>query len=121
MNRDDEVSVVKSPVRRQNGSLTVIRGPCSRGRCVLRVEGSLRAPLDGELRHDVRDLLRRGERIIMLDLSRVSKIDAAGVSELVRAYNMATEAHGVLQIVHATARVRRVLERVRLFEVLSAG
>lgn len=121
MNRDGELSVLKSPVRRQRGSLTVIKVPCSRSRCVLHLEGPLRAPLDGTLRHDVRALLRRGERIIVLDLSHVSEIDAAGVSELVRAYNMAIDADGVLQIVDATPRVRRVLERVRLFEILSAG
>jgi anti-anti-sigma factor len=63
----------------------------------------------------------RGERDIVLDLARVSKIDAAGVGELVRAYNMSRAADGALRIVHATQWVREVLERVQLFELLSGS
>ena len=78
-------------------------------------------PVEGELRHIVRALLRRGERFIVLDLALVSNVDAAGVSELVRTYNMVGAAQGVLQIVHATPWVRQVLERVGLFGILTEG
>jgi anti-anti-sigma factor len=101
--------------------LAVLRGPCSDRQCVLYLEGPLRIPLNGELRHNVRALLGRGERGILLDLSRVEKIDAGGVGELVRAYNMATEADGVLQIAQPTAWVREILQRVGLFDILSQG
>jgi anti-anti-sigma factor len=77
--------------------------------------------VDGALRHNVRALLRRGERIIVLDLTRVSRIDAAGVGELVRAYNMAIAENSVLQIVNAAAWVQEILERVGLFDILSEG
>ncbi|HEU4938577.1 MAG TPA: STAS domain-containing protein [Vicinamibacterales bacterium] len=86
---------------------------------ILRVEGGLRAPVSRVLRHHVRTLLLRGERRIALDLSAVSKIDAAGVGELVRTLNMTTAAHGGLRIVKTTARVRKVLERANLFDLLS--
>lgn len=99
--------------------MRVIGGPCSSSSCLLYLEGSLRAPLDGALRHTVHALLRRGERIIFLDLSRVSRIDAAGVSELVRTYNIVIERNGVLQIVNATSRVRQILQRAGLYSVLS--
>ena len=53
-----------------------------------------------------------------MDLTRVSMIDAAGVGELVRAYNMTVAANGVLQVVHATGWVRQILERVGLHDRL---
>ena len=86
---------------------------------VVRVDGALRTPVSRVLRHSVRTLLLRGERRIVLDLSAVSKIDAAGVGELVRTMNMTTAAHGGLRIVKATARVREILERAHLFDLLS--
>jgi anti-anti-sigma factor len=78
-------------------------------------------PVSRDLRHKVRTLVRRGERRIVLDLGRVSTIDAAGVGELVRAYNMTHAADGSLRIAHATAWVREVLTRVGLFDLLNLG
>ena len=121
MSRNSNLSAQAHPVSRPRGSLTVIRGPCTRGPCVLYLEGALRLPLDGMVRRQVRALLDHGERIIVLDLAGVSRIDAAGVGELVETYNMAVGAAGVLQIVHATAWVRHILELVGLFAILSEG
>jgi len=101
--------------------MNVVRGPCSHTMCVLRLVGPFRAPLNGELRHRVRALVRNGKRTIVLDLARVPRIDAAGVGQLVRAYNLTVERNGVLQIVHATAWVREILQRVGLFDLLSGG
>lgn len=89
--------------------------------CVLYVDGALRAPLDGVLRHRVHDQLRGGERTIVLDLSGVWAIDAAGVGRLVRLFNLMIAAEGELRIAHATPRVREMLERAGLFILLSAG
>ena len=83
--------------------------------------GGPRVSVNGELRHRVLFLLRRGDRHIVLNLARVSRIDAAGVGELVRAYNVAMAAHGVLRIAFVTRPVRSVLKRVGLFEILSRG
>jgi anti-anti-sigma factor len=106
---------------RSSGSLTVIRGPCTRGPCVLYLEGALRAPLDETVRRYVRALLDQGERAIVLDLAGVSRIDAAGIGELVETFNMTLEADGVLQIVHATRWVSHILELVGLLAILSEG
>jgi anti-anti-sigma factor len=100
--------------------MTVVLGPCSREFCTVYMEGALRVPVSRDLRDNVRTLLHRGERAIVVDLARVSLIDAAGVGELVRAYNMTTARNGLLRIVHATGWVREVLARVGLFEILSA-
>jgi anti-anti-sigma regulatory factor len=98
--------------------MTAVRELCSHDGLVLCIEGPLRAPVNVELRHRIRALLRRGERRIVLDLAR---IDAAGVGEIVRAYNMTFTANGMLRIVRATAWVREILQRLGILEVLSAG
>jgi anti-anti-sigma factor len=101
--------------------MTIIKGPCAHGQCVLYLDGQLLAPVDGCLRHLVRALLRRGERTIVLDLTRVSTLDAAGVSELVRTYNMAVHVNGIVQVAHASVWVQQILATVGLFEILTAG
>jgi anti-sigma B factor antagonist len=73
------------------------------------------------MRHSVGALLRLGARRIVLDLSSISGIDAAGIGELVRACNMSASVNGALRVVHATARVRELLERAHLFERLSGA
>jgi anti-anti-sigma regulatory factor len=119
MRNDDNLALLDQPLRSPRRSLTVFSGPCSNRRCVLCLEGSLRTPVGDDLRCYVRGLLRRGERMIVLDLTSVTAIDAGGVSALVSAYNMAIEANGVLQVVRATSWVRQLLQRVGLFDVLS--
>jgi anti-anti-sigma factor len=121
MSRVDELSVLNPPFSRARDSLTVKRLAYGGNRCTLYLNGPLSVPVDGELRQNIYALLRRGERIIVLDLTRVLEIDAAGVGELVHAYNMATMAQSVLQIVHAPHWVRQILERVGLFQILSEG
>ena len=63
---------------------------------VVAVEGPLRVPVNRALRDNVRALLRRGERTITLDLAEVTRIDAAGVGELVRAFNLTAAVNGRL-------------------------
>jgi anti-anti-sigma factor len=89
------------------------------GASMLRLHGPLRVPVGGELRRSVGTLLRRGGRRILLDLSRVSALDAGGLGELINAYNMTVAAHGVLQVVNASARVRELLDRAGVVRLLS--
>jgi anti-anti-sigma factor len=100
--------------------MTVVLGPCSEEFCIVYVAGYLRVPINHDLRRSVRSLLRRGERAIVLDLAQVRRIDAAGVGELVRAYNMTTAADGLLRVVNAMGWVGEILNRVGLFDLLSA-
>ena len=106
---------------RPGRTMTVVQGPSSHPSCILYLHGPLRVPLNRELRHKVRGLLRHGTREIVLDLGGVFRIDAAGVGELVRAYNMTSAAKGILRIAHPTRWVRGVLKRVGLLERLSRG
>jgi len=95
-------------------------GPCSTVR-VLYVDGPLRAPVDKALVHEVRELMRRGERHFVLDLHRVTQIDAAGVGELVRAYKMTCEANGTFEVLNPSNRVREVLARVGLLRLVKTN
>jgi anti-anti-sigma factor len=87
---------------------------------IVEVEDPLRAPLNSELSHHVEALLRGGERRVLLDLARLDDIDAAGVGELIRAFKMTDAAGGVLQIAHASSRVRRILRLTGVLGVLTA-
>lgn len=88
---------------------------------VLRVEGPLHAPASADLRRCVQALLQSGERHIVVSLNRVFDVDAGGLGELVRAYNMTTAASGVFRIEGANHRVRTILERVGLYDVLASA
>jgi len=100
--------------------MTVVEKQRSVRAVVIHIEGPLRVPMIGHVRHKVAALLRRGERKILLNLAQVSDLDAAGVGELVRAYNMTVAANGVLRVVDPTARVRQLLHTVGLLQLLSA-
>lgn len=97
--------------------------PCSNARTSYRVrlEDSRWLPSSGELPRAVRALVDRGERRIVLDLAGVVRIDAAGIGELVRGYNIALASGGAMRIANANRWVRMVLERVGLFDRLNAG
>lgn len=86
----------------------------------VRRDDCARVPFNWAFRHVVRTLVRRGERGIVVDLAGVSRIDAAGIGQLVRAYNIAAASGGALRIVNTSSRVREMLERVRLFARFSA-
>ena len=94
--------------------MTVSRLPSLNTASVLYPDGLLHAPIDREVRHQVRALLRRGERDIVLDLTRVASIDAAGIGELVRAHNMTRAVNGTLLVANPTGWVRHAIECVGL-------
>ena len=102
-----EAFAVEDPVRSQQSY-------------IVRLANWPQLPFSGELPHMVRALLRRGSRRIVLDLAVVWGIDAAAIGELVRAYNIAIAANAALLIANPNPRVREMLERVGLFDRLSA-
>ena len=88
---------------------------------MIQVIGTVRSPAESVLCPRVQELLQRGERRVLLDLSGVSDIDAAGVGELVCAFNAAVAAGGALEIASASPRVRQVLETAGVLRLLTAG
>ena len=91
----------------------------SRERCVVRVAGALHVPWARDLTEKVRSLVRRGERDIVIDLADVPTIDAGGIGELIRIYRRIAGVNGTLRIIHARERVRTLLDRVGLFDLLN--
>jgi anti-anti-sigma factor len=83
------------------------------------VDGALRTPVDGVLRSRVESLLQGDVRRVLLDLSGVPSIDAAGVGELIHLFTTAAAAGGVLEIVGISPRVRRVLDVTGVIGLLS--
>jgi anti-anti-sigma factor len=85
---------------------------------IIELEGTLRAPVGPWLSQVVGTRVARGERRILLDLARLTAIDAAGIGELVRALNVAAAADAVLWIERPHPRVRRLLQIAGLSEIL---
>ena len=88
-------------------------------RAVIRLNGSLLAPIRLDLSQTIAALIRRGERQVVLDLRGLDDVDAAGVGELVRAFNMTTAAGGALRVAHANRHVRRLLRTAGVFTLLA--
>jgi anti-anti-sigma factor len=102
-------------------SASAARRTQSSDESVLYVDGPLDATRCGQLRKRVQARIHRGVRTIVVSLARVSAIDAAGIGELVRTYNMTVAAGGIFRITDVPARVREMLEPVGLFEILSSA
>ncbi len=87
---------------------------------ILYIQGPLRVPLNRDLRHRVQALLRRGAQGILVNLAGVWDLDAGGVGELVRLYNVAVQSQADVRIAETTPWVRQLLDRAGLLELLSA-
>jgi anti-anti-sigma factor len=121
MRRTDDRLTGAAQINQSPWTSIIVSGPPTRRDAVRRLLRPYGPTLTAELRHRVHALLRCGEREIVVDVGRLSSIDAAGVGQLVRAYNVTRALKGGLRVANATARVREVLERVGLFDVLRAG
>ena len=55
--------------------MTVVPGSCSEEFCIVYIDGPLLGPVNPDLLTNVSGLLRRSERGIVLDLSRISLIE----------------------------------------------
>jgi anti-anti-sigma factor len=96
-----------------------VREERSPGVSILHISGPLRVPLDLELQWTVHAILRRGVRRIVLNLAAVPDLDAGGVGALVNLFNLATAEHSELRIANAPPRVRELLDRARVFDLLT--
>lgn len=99
--------------------MTSVREERSLGVSILHITGPLRVPLGLELQWTVHRILRRGTRRIELNLAAVFDLDAGGVGELVHLFNMAAAAHSELRIASVRPRVRALLDRARVFDLLT--
>ena len=98
-----------------------VRQEHSLGSSILHITGPLRVPLGLELHRSVNTILRGGVRRIVLDLAAVSDVDAGGVGELIHLFNMASAAHTELRFANACRRVRELLDRARVLDLLTGA
>jgi anti-sigma B factor antagonist len=69
------------------------------------------------VRDVLRDLISKGEKKLLLNLSEVSYIDSSGIGELVSAYTTVSNNGGTLKLVGLTKRVKDLLQITKLYTV----
>ena len=85
------------------------------GVAVLELAGSLTIGPDARhIEEAVRNLLREGERKIVLDLSRVEHIDSTGRHAVAHCYYLAKAAGGGLRLAATRDEVRKLFDITRL-------
>lgn len=92
---------------RQVGDVTVIDAA---GRITLG-EGS------SAFRDTIKDLVTKGDKKVLLNLSEVSYIDSSGIGELVSGFTTISNAGGRLKLLGLTKRVQDLLQITKLYTV----
>jgi anti-sigma B factor antagonist len=69
------------------------------------------------VRDVLRDLISKGEKKLLLNLSEVSYIDSSGIGELVSAYTTISNNGGTLKLIGLTKRVKDLLQITKLYTV----
>jgi anti-sigma B factor antagonist len=69
------------------------------------------------VRDSLRELIGKGEKKILLNLSEVSYIDSSGIGELVSAYTTISNQGGTLKLIGLTKRVKDLLQITKLYTV----
>ncbi len=69
------------------------------------------------LRDTVKELLGKGQRKILVNLSDINYIDSTGIGELVSAFTSVRKEGGELKLLHLTKRVRDLLQITKLYTV----
>ena len=92
---------------RQVGDVTVIDAS---GRITLG-EGA------STFRESLRELLRKGNRKMLVNLGDISYIDSSGIGELVSGFTSVTNQGGQLKLLHLTKRVQDLLQITKLYTV----
>ena len=69
------------------------------------------------LRDNVKDLLGKGQKKILLNLGDVNYIDSSGIGELVSAYTTVRNQGGELKLLNLTKKVHDLLQITKLYTV----
>jgi anti-sigma B factor antagonist len=69
------------------------------------------------LRDTIRELLGKGEKMILLNLGDVTYIDSSGIGELVSAYTAVRKEGGELKLLNLTKKVHDLLQITKLYTV----
>lgn len=71
-----------------------------------------------EIEHAIKNLIEKGARKVVLDLTQLTFLDSAGIGMVMLCAGLSKEAGGRLLIVGADGHVRRVLELTHVHEVV---
>jgi anti-sigma B factor antagonist len=69
------------------------------------------------VRNTVRDLLKAGNKKIILNLAEVNYVDSSGIGELVSAYTTVTNQGGKLILLNLHEKIRELLKITKLLTV----
>lgn len=69
------------------------------------------------LRDTIEDLLGKGQKNILLNLSDINHIDSSGAGALLRAFTSVRDQGGELKLLHPTKNVRDMLQNTKLSTV----
>jgi len=69
------------------------------------------------LRDQVRELLGKGQKKILLNMGEVSYIDSSGIGELVSAFTTVRNQGGELKLLNLTKKVHDLLQITKLYTV----
>lgn len=73
------------------------------------------------LRDSIRDLVGKGQKLILLNLADVSYLDSSGLGELVTAYTSVKNAGGDLKLLKLTKKVSDLLQITKLYTVFDVS
>ncbi len=85
---------------------------------VIDVAGRVTIGPDAQLRDSIREAIDGGARNVVLDMTRVTKLDSSGVGELVSAHTTLSRNGGRLLLVGLPERLAAVLQITQLLGVL---
>jgi len=74
----------------------------------------------GELAELRREVLEQSDSRVIIDLSRVTRIDSAGLGQLMSCYSHLVRNHGSMKVVNATEEVRRVMDMTGISTLIRA-
>jgi len=73
-----------------------------------------------QVRDKVRSVLQQGRKFLLVNLSKVSYMDSAGLGELVQAYSTVAKQGGKLKLVSPTKRLQDLLVITKLATVFDS-
>ena len=90
-------------------------------RVVIRPEGDVVAASAPPLRSAIRDIVARGAREVIVDLTNVEMLDSTGIGLLISAHNSLKRSGGTLSVIHATPEILELLLAMRIHQPFSVS
>ena len=86
---------------------------------IISIDGDITLNKGGDvlLKDKVQSLIQQGTKNIVIDLSRVSYVDSAGLGQLVQAYATTKNKGGALKLVNVTKKLKDLLVVTKLLTV----